>query len=71
MGGEGRDEIWVHLRINTRVMMLGQLGCMGRSLVELSSTLGVRLKICRPLFTVKTGLQIQTFQGYVGALHKM
>ena len=41
---------WVHLRISTRVV----LAVLGRSLVELSSTLGVRLKNCRPLFTVKT-----------------
>ena len=33
---------------------------LGRSLVELSSTLGVRLKNRRPLFTVKkNGLQIK------------
>ena len=44
---------WVHLRINTRVRVLGRLGCTGCSLVELSSTLGVRLKNRRSLFTVK------------------
>ena len=26
---------------------------------------------CLLLFTVKTGLQIRTFQGYVGGLHDM
>ncbi len=63
---------WVHLRINTRVRVLGRLGCTGRSLVELSSMLGVRLKNRRPLFTVKNWLQIKkNLQGYVGGLHNM
>ena len=44
---------WGHLRINTRSGCWVVLAVLGRSLVELSSTLGVRLKNRRPLFTVK------------------
>ena len=64
--GAGVEMKWVHLRINTRVSCWVVLAVLGRSLIELSSTLGVRLKSCRALFTVKTGLQIKAFQGYVG-----
>ena len=63
---------WVHLRINTRVRVLGRLGCTGRSLVELSSMLVVRLKNRRPLFTVKNwAADKKNLQGYVGGLHNM
>ena len=42
---------WVHLRINTRVRVLGRLGCTGA--FSRRTELGVRLKNRRPLFTVK------------------
>ena len=60
---------WVHLRINTRVRVLGRLGCTGAFIVELSSTLWVRLKNRPPLFTVKNWAADKK-QGYVdGAQH--
>ena len=50
---------WVHLRINTRVRVLGRLGCTGAFTRETEQHARVRLKNRRALFTVmKTGLQI-------------
>ena len=69
---------WVHLRINTRVRVLGRLACTGvftrrteqhaRGLVKKSlSTIQLHLQL-------KTGLQIKkknNLQGYVGGLTNM
>ena len=50
------------------VRVLARLGCTGAS-----STLGVRLKNRRPLFTVKNWAADfkKNLQGYVGGLHNM
>ena len=45
---------WVHLRINTRVRVLGRLGCNGTFTRRTEQPpFWVRLKNRRPLFTVK------------------
>ena len=53
MGGEGRDEIWVHLRINTRVRVLGRLGCTGAFTRTTGQHARGPVKKYRPLFIVK------------------
>ena len=44
---------WVHLRINTKVRVLGRLGCTGAFTRRTEQHARVRLKNRRPLFTVK------------------
>ena len=50
---------WVHLRINTRVRVLGRLGCTGAFTHRTDQHAGVRLKIVAHYLQLKTGLQIK------------
>ena len=75
-GNEGRDEMGPPA---ARGSVLGSgcwvvLAVLGRSLVELSSTLGVRLKNVVRYLQVKPALQIKNNNlqaGYVGGLHNL
>ena len=66
---------WVHLRINTRVRVLGRLGCTGAFTRRTEQhARGPVKKIVVHYLQLKTGLQIlkkKNLQGYVGGLHNM
>ena len=64
---------WVHLRINTRVWVLGRLGCTGAFTrrTEQHARGPVKKKSIVHYLQLKTGLKIKTLQGYDGGLYDM